>query len=264
MVGAAPVYDRERLPAVIPSATSPELTGVSPWVFRVTVNDSVNGALLAKFAAERLRPRRLAVLYENNVYGRDLARAFRAAWGGEVVALDPIAGDGSLVEPFIAYLKRVQPDVVFVAGTELSGRALLREALRQEFRTRWLAGDGWSGVATDTVASEGVYVAVPFSIRDPRPEAVRFVEAFRAKYGVEPDANAAMAYDATMMLARAIAAEGTDPGAIRGYLSRVTGDRAHPGVTGAVRFRPDRDPDRAGVVMTQVRGGSLQPLPETE
>lgn len=258
MVGAARVYDRG-LVSVIPSATSPELTGVSPWVYRVTTNDSTNGANLARFAAG-LRARRVAVLYENNTYGRGLAAAFRAAYPGELVGVDPIAGDGSLVEPFISYYKQVAPDLVFVAGTELSGQALLREARRQGFATRWVAGDGWSGVVTDTAASEGVYVAVPFSIRDTRAEAVRFVDAFRSRYGVEPDANAAMAYDATRLLARAMTVVGFERDAIRGYLATVRGERSYAGVTGALRFRPDRDPDRSGFVMTQARGGTLVPL----
>lgn len=258
MVGAARVYDRG-LVSVIPSATSPELTGVSPWVYRVTTNDSTNGANLARFAAG-LRAKRVAVLYENNVYGRGLAAAFRAAYPGELVGVDPIAGDGSLVEPFISYYKQVAPDLVFVAGTELSGQALLREARRQGFATRWVAGDGWSGVVTDTAASEGVYVAVPFSIRDTRAEAVRFVDAFRTRYGMEPDANAAMAYDATRLLAKAMAEVGFEREAIRGYLATVRGERSYAGVTGALRFRPDRDPDRSGFVMTQARGGTLVPL----
>ncbi|HEX2211804.1 MAG TPA: ABC transporter substrate-binding protein [Longimicrobium sp.] len=258
MVGAARVYDRG-LVSVIPSATSPELTGVSPWVYRVTTNDSTNGANLARFAAG-LNAKRVAVLYENNVYGRGLANAFRAAYPRELVGVDPIAGDGSLVEPFISYYSRVAPDLVFVAGTELSGGALLREARRQGFTTRWVAGDGWSGVVTDTAGSEGVYVAVPFSIRDTRAEAVRFVDAFRTKYGVEPDANAAMAYDATRLLARAMTEVGFDREAIRGYLATVRGARSYAGVTGPLRFRPDRDPDRSGFVMMQARGGTLVPL----
>ncbi|HWK88513.1 MAG TPA: branched-chain amino acid ABC transporter substrate-binding protein [Longimicrobium sp.] len=258
MAGAHRVYDRG-LAAVIPSATSPELTGVSPWVFRVTTNDSVNGANLARFAAG-LRPRRVAVLYENNVYGRGLAEAFRANFPGALVGVDPIAGDGSMVEPFISYYARVAPDLVFVAGTEISGLALLREARRQNFTTRWLAGDGWSGVATDTAVSEGVYVAVPFSIRDTREKAVRFVEAFRTRYGVEPDANAAMAYDATRMIGQAIREVGTDRRKIRDWLDGVRDKRSFDGVTGAIRFRPDHDPDRTAFVMTQARGGTLMPL----
>ena len=261
MVGAAAEYDAG-LVAVVPSATSPEITGISPWVFRVTTNDSVNGANLARFAAGLNKPR-VAVLYENNVYGRDLARAFLAGYRGEVVGVDPIAGDGSKAEPFVSYYKGVNPDLVFVAGTEQSGRALLMEALRQGWRPQWLAGDGWTGIASDTAAAEGAYVATPFSVMSTREEARRFVERFQARWGAVPDANAAMAYDATRLLVQAMREVGTDRAKIRAYLARVKGERAFAGVTGQVRFRPDGDPEAAGFVMNRVVNGTLQPLEET-
>lgn len=257
MVGAAPEYDRG-LVAVVPSATSPEITGISPWVFRVTVNDSVNGANLARYAA-RLGRQRVVVLYENNVYGRDLAQAFLAAYPGKPVGVDPIAGDGSKVEPFVSYYRGVQPDLVFVAGTEPSGRALLREAARQGFHPQWLAGDGWPGVAADTAAAEGALIATPVRL-DRSDDGRRFAEQFAARFGVRPDANAAMAYDAAMLLARAVEAVGTDRGKVRDWMARVKGGNAFRGVTGEIRFRPDGDPDRAGFVMTRVHDGALVPL----
>lgn len=257
MVGAAPEYEG-RLPAVIASATSPELTGVSPWVFRVTVNDSVNGANLARFAAG-LGRKRVVVLYENNVYGRDLAHAFLAAYPGKPIGIDPIAGDGSKVEPFISYYRQVQPDLVFVAGTEQSGRALLREALRQGFHTQWLAGDGWPGVAADTAAAEGALIATPVRLDD-REEGRRFAEAFRTRYGVDPDGNAAMAYDAANLVIRAVGEVGPDRGRIRAWLASVRGSNAYGGVTGQIRFRPDGDPERAGTFITRVQNGALVPV----
>lgn len=257
MVGAAPEYD-QGLVAVVPSATSPEIAGISPWVFRVTVNDSVNGANLARYAA-RLGARRVVVLYENNVYGRDLAQAFLAAYPGKPIGVDPIAGDGSKVEPFISYYRQIQPDLVFVAGTEPSGRALLREALRQGFRTQWLAGDGWPGVAADTAAAEGALIATPVRL-DQDDAGRRFAREFQTRYGVTPDANAAMAYDAAMLLIKAIETVGPDRAAIRDYMAKVKGDAAFRGVTGEIRFRPDGDPDRSGFVMTRVRDGALIPL----
>lgn len=259
MVGAAPEYNRG-LPAVVPSATSPEITGISPWVFRVTVNDSVNGANLARYAAG-LGDRRVVVLYENNVYGRDLAQAFLAAYPGKPLGVDPIAGDGSKVEPFISYYKGVQPDLVFVAGTEASGRALLREAMRQGFHTQWLAGDGWPGVAVDTAAAEGALIATPVRL-DNSDQGRRFSDAFAARYGVRPDANAAMAYDAAQLLIKAIGEAGANRAAIRDWLATVKGGNAFRGVTGEIRFRPDNDPDRSGFVMTRVRNGTLVPLEE--
>jgi branched-chain amino acid transport system substrate-binding protein len=255
MVAAAKVYDGA-LPALATTATSPDLTGVSPWVFRVIASDSANGLGLAQFAGRRGRTR-AAVLYENNSYGRGLAEAFRRNFRGRVVAFDPIVADSADFEPFITYYKRVRPDVVFVAGTERSGLAILREARRQQLDADFLGGDGWTGVVVDTAASEGVFVAAPFSDQDPRPEAQRFVAAFRRKYGRVPDGNAALAYDATWLLARAVAARGTSREGVRDYLASLRATGGHAGATGQISFGTDGDPLGRGAVLTRVRRGAL-------
>jgi branched-chain amino acid transport system substrate-binding protein len=256
-VAAAPIYD-QGLAAISSTATSPALSGISPWVFRVISSDSMNGRDIAAHA-RKAGLQRAAVLYENNVYGRDLAQAFLAAYPGRPVGVDPIAGDGSKVEPFISYYRQVQPDLVFVAGTEPSGRALLREAMRQGFRTQWIAGDGWPGVAADTAAAEGALIATPVRL-DQDDAGRRFASSFKARYGVTPDANAAMAYDAAMLLVKAIETVGPDRARIREWMAKVKGDGAFHGVTGEIRFRPDGDPDRSGFVMTRVQNGALVPL----
>ena len=256
MVAAAKVYDG-RLPAVATTASSPDLSGVSPWVFRVISSDSVNGADLARFAGQ-LGRRRAAILYENNSYGRGLAEAFARAFGGAVVGSDPIEPGTTDFEPFVAHYARVsRPDIVFVAGTERSGLHVLREARRQRLAADFLGGDGWTGMIVDTAASEGVYVGAPFTATDPRPEAQRFVAAFRRKYGELPDGNAALAYDATMLVARAIAQAGTDRADVRDYLAQATARTPHAGATGAIRFRGDGDVEGRGFVMTRVHRGAL-------
>ena len=255
MVAASRVYDGA-LAAVATTATSPELTGISPWVFRVISSDSANGIALAKFASQ-LGYRRAAILYENNSYGRGLAGAFQRNFAGEVVTIDPIPDGVSDLEPFVSYYVRQKVDIVFSAGTDASGVALLREARRQNYHATFLGGDGWTGVTSDTAAAEGVYVGAPFSAEDQRPEAQRFVRAFRQKYGQVPDGNAALAYDATMLVAEAIRTVGPDRRAIRDYLSDLDERTAFHGVTGTIRFQPDGDPVGKSFVMTRVVQGSL-------
>ena len=255
MVAASRVYDGA-LAAVATTATSPELTGISPWVFRVISSDSANGIALAKFASQ-LGHRRAAILYENNSYGRGLAGAFQRNFAGEVVTIDPIPDGVSDLEPFVSYYVRQKVDIVFSAGTDASGVALLREARRQNYHATFLGGDGWTGVTSDTAAAEGVYVGAPFSAEDQRPEAQRFVRAFRQKYGQVPDGNAALAYDATMLVAEAIRTVGPDRRAIRDYLSDLDERTAFHGVTGTIRFQPDGDPVGKSFVMTRVVQGSL-------
>ncbi|MEP7344284.1 MAG: ABC transporter substrate-binding protein [Gemmatimonadaceae bacterium] len=258
MVAAARVYD-QGLPAVATTVSTPDLSGMSPYVFRVISSDSANGIDLARFARRR-GFKRVSVLYENNAYGRGLTEAFSRAFGGEMLSSDPIPTEGTGdFEPYIAFLQTRQPDLIFVAGTEGSGKAVLREARKRGLHAAFIGGDGWTGVVADSAAAEGAFVGAPFTALDERPEAQRFVRAFRERYHVDPDGNAALGYDATMLLARAVEHAGSSRKAIRQWLAALDEDTAFPGVTGPIRFLPSGDVAGKGIVVTQIRAGVLVP-----
>jgi branched-chain amino acid transport system substrate-binding protein len=256
MVSAAHVYDGN-LAAVATTATSPALTGISRWTFRVIPSDSANAITIARFV-NRLGRKRAAVLYENNAYGRGLAENFRKSFVGDVITVDPIGEGGQQnFEPYVTWFKREKPDVVFVAGTDVSGLAFLKEVRRQHFDVDLVGGDGWQTVAWSPLA-EGAYVGAPFSAQDPRAEVQAFVAAYTRKFNVTPDGNAALAYDATKLLAHAIEAVGPDREKIRDYLASLNDSNAYRGVTGSIRFRPDGDPVGKGIVITRVHDGALR------
>jgi branched-chain amino acid transport system substrate-binding protein len=251
------VYDGH-LAAIATAATSPELTGISRWAFRVISSDSANGDDIAKFA-RRLGRSRAAILYENNSYGRGLGDAFRRGFTGEVVSMDPIGESGTQsFDAYVSSFKLSKPDLVFVAGSEESGLAFVREARRQALDADLIGGDGWSGVSADTLRSQGIYVGVPFTAEDPRPEAQRFVTAFTARFHVRPDNNAALGYDATMLLYTAVMKVGADRTKIRDYLASLDRATAYHGVTGTIFFLPDGDPVGKSVVMTRIEHGMLR------
>lgn len=256
MVAAAHVYDG-KLAAIATTATTPALTGISKWAFRVSPSDSANGMTIAQFVGKAGR-KRAAVLYENNSYGRGLADNFRKSYTGQIVSIDPIAeGDDQSFEAFVSYYKREKPDVIFVAGTDASGIAFLKEARRQQLDAMLVGGDGWQTVAPNALA-EGAYVGAPFSAQDPRPEVQTFVNAFKKKYNSVPDGNAALAYDATKLLAQAVDKVGPDRTKIRDYLAGLTDATAYHGVTGTIRFRPDGDPIGKSIIMARVHQSALQ------
>jgi len=243
MLAAAPVYDGQ-LAAIATSATSPDLTGISSWVFRIISSDSLNGIALANFASKfGLRaPASVAVLYENNTYGRGLADSFRRSFHGEILSLDPINADLPSAEPYISYLKTRKPKIVFVAGRVGSGLKILQEAKRQGFSPIFVGGDGWQGILSDTATSEGAYIGMSFTPEDPSPAARAFVAAFTRKFGTLPDAHAALAYDATKLVAQALKAKGPDRRAIRDYLHSLNRETAYAGLTGPAYFEDNGDP----------------------
>jgi branched-chain amino acid transport system substrate-binding protein len=254
MLAAARIYDGH-VAVLSPSATTPYLTGISRWVFRIISSDSVTGADLARFA-NRLGRHRAAILYENDAYGRQLARAFQRSFSGETLSADPIDPATTSFEPYVAAMRQRAPDMVFVAGTDAGGIMLLREARRQGLHADFAGGDGWTGITVDTVASEGVYVATPFTAADPRPAARQFIADYRKRYGTLPSPDAALAYDATRLMAAAAGAGVTREG-VRRYLAAL--DASHPfvGVVGPVHFAATGDPVDRSLVVTRVHKGVL-------
>jgi branched-chain amino acid transport system substrate-binding protein len=261
MLAAAHVYDGE-LTAVATSASSPDLTGISPWVFRVIPSDSLNGVGLGRFASQigGTDPvmKEASVLYENDSYGRGLADAFRKNFRGTIISFDPIDESLTNAEPYISYFKTRRPGIVFVASREQAALAILREAKRQQLGAVFLGGDGWQSIVTDTAASEGAYVGTSFNADEQSPAVQRFVTAFRKKYGATPDAFAALGYDATKLVARAISKKGASRSGIRDYLASL--DASHPfeGVAGTLYFSDGGDPRGMGFRVARVSSGSLQ------
>jgi branched-chain amino acid transport system substrate-binding protein len=157
----------------------------------------------------------------------------------------------------VTYFKQRAPEVVFVAGTGASGDEFLREARRQGLAAHLMGGDGWSVLAADTSNADGVYVGAPFTADDQRPEARHFVARFEKRYGLTPDGNAALAYDATMLLADAVSHVGADRKRIRDYLADLAARGPYRGVTGPIAFSPEGDPLGRAIVMTQIHHGAL-------
>ncbi|HUQ47658.1 MAG TPA: ABC transporter substrate-binding protein [Gemmatimonadaceae bacterium] len=259
MLAAAPIYDGQ-LSAVATTASSPDLSGVSKWTFRVISSDSLNGVILARFASRiggnSAELKNVSILYENDAYGRGLADSFRKAFRGTLVSFDPISEDVD-AEPFVSFFKARQPGIVFVAGREKSALKILREAKRQGFNAVFIGGDGWQSIVSDTAASEGAYVGTSFNAEDPSPNVQRFVKAFQSKYSTRPDAFAALAYDATRLIAEALAKKGRDRRGVREYLASLNSSNSFDGVTGPVYFNSGGDPIGMGFRVAQVVSGQL-------
>jgi branched-chain amino acid transport system substrate-binding protein len=244
-VSAARVYDGGHLPAIATTPSSPDITGISPWVFRMSTSDSVNGITLARFASSLSdslhRPARVAVLYHNDAYGRGLSDAFLHSFRGQVLSMDPIGTDTNLV-----------------ASDEDIGIKVLREARRQRLSATFLGGDGWQGVVSDP-ASEGAFIGTPFTAQNSNGQSQKFTSAFRARYGMVPDAHAALAYDATRLIAAALQSGATSRAGIRDYLASLKQSTAFASLSGPTWF-DGTDPVGDTFRMTRVHDGLMIPV----
>lgn len=243
-VQAAETYQRG-LPAVATSATSPEVTRLGEWIFRVAPSDSANSVGLARFARGLDLPS--GVLYQNEDYGRGLADGFRSALqaaGGRVLEVDPYLPETADLSPYLERMKMRGVRLVFLAGLQADAARIIRQAHEVGLDARFLGGDGVEGLASKGPEFDGTMVGLLFH-PDASTASAHFAERFRAAFHREPDSFAALGYDATRLLATAAEAAGPRRSSIREYLARLGREGGTPpyeGVTGTIRFDANGDP----------------------
>jgi branched-chain amino acid transport system substrate-binding protein len=246
---AAPVYSdvehrgRRAVVAITPTATNPAITRAGDWIFRVCPTDDDAARALARFAADSIGARRVAVVYRNDLFGRGFTRVLApelARRGVDVVERDPYLAE---ITEYAAYARRIarrRVDAVVFAGSGPDAAQMIR-ALRA-------AGVDPPILGTDAVAdvrdagTPGEFRDVRFTAffdadRAAAAEQVTFVREYRRRFRGTPDHQSALAYDAAMLIGRATHAIGGDRRRIRDWLADVgRGAPAHPGATGVIRF----------------------------
>lgn len=253
-LAAARVAQRERVPMLTPSATSPEITAVGDYIFRSCYTDTFQGVALARFAIERLGAMHAALLVDRDQgYSVELARLIREDFerrGGKVVAQQEYPDGESDFSVQLAEVGAAQPDVVFIPGYYMEVGLLARQARALGINAPLVGGDGWDSPRLTQIGGQAIaggYFTTHFSAEDPDPQVQRFVADYRRLFGMPPDSFSATAYDAARIMLAAIGRAPTlERAAIRDALAQT---RGFPGVTGAVTFGPDRNAVKSVVVV---------------
>ena len=248
---------RRALAAVSPTSTSMSLTGISPWLFRVCPSDAASSQAAARYVLDSLGFRRASIMYRNDSYGRGWSTAFTqayAAGGGTVLERNPHLADMNEWRAYAGIVKATRPEIVLFPGSSADLAGFVRSLRAIGADTPVLGGDAVSELEAQATEFAGVrYVAFFQASHVHTAEAKAFVSAFTRRYGVPPEQRSALAYDATMLIGRAVLDAGAHRGRVRDYLASVGSSRpAVTGVTGSIAFDEQRDVVNKPVVIATV------------
>lgn len=257
-LAAAPIAQNKKVPMVTPSSTNPKVTEVGDFVFRTCFIDPFQGTVMAKFATENLKAKKVAILRDvKSDYSVGLADFFTAKLkelGGEVV--DDVSYSSGDVD-FKAQLTKLKTkgaEAIFIPGYYTEVGLIARQARELGIKAPLLGGDGWDSPKLSEIgqkAINGGYFSNHYSNETTDPVAVEFQKKFKAKYNEMPDGLSAAGYDAAKVLIRAMEqAPELSGAAIRDQLAKITG---HDGVTGKITINDKRNATKSAVVV-QVEG----------
>jgi branched-chain amino acid transport system substrate-binding protein len=253
-LAAAPICQGAQVPMVTPSSTNPKVTQVGDYIFRVCFTDIQQGEADAKFAAESLKIKKAALLYDvRNDYSVGLRLVFAQKfkeYGGEIVGEQSYSEGDSDFRAQLTQLKSANPELIYVPGYYTEVGTIARQARDLGITAPLLGGDGWDSPRLWEIggrALNGCYFSNHYSVDDPAPAVQKFVKAYRAKYGETPDALAALGYDAARILADAFRRAGsTDGPKVRDALAAT---KDFPGVTGSITIDKDRNAIKPVVIL---------------
>jgi branched-chain amino acid transport system substrate-binding protein len=256
--------DRERqgeraLVAVSPAATSPALSGASPWLFRVCPSDVDVSRVAARYVLDSLRARRAIVIYRSDPFGKDWTRSFSEHFtrgGGRVVLTNPYLAGVVEWEAYAEQLRRLRPDVILFPGSGSDAADAIRAFRRASADFPLIGSDNVSTLERFGEEFAGVrYTAFFVPSRAPTAEGRAFSSAFQRRFNEPPDQQAALAYDAALLIGRAVLAAGPDRRRVRNWIEQV-GRRSPPmrGATGSIGFDERHDVQQQNVVIQAIGG----------
>ncbi len=258
-LAAAPVCQANAVPMVSPSSTNPRVTQIGDYIFRVCFIDPFQGAVMAKFAANTLKVKKVAILVDvRNDYSVGLQTFFRENFrqlGGQIVAEQSYSEGDSDFHAQLTQIKAVNPEAIYVPGYYTEVGTIARQARELGLTVPLLGGDGWDSPKLWEIggtALNGCYLSNHYSVDDPSPLVQKFVGDYKTRYKAAPDALAALGYDAAKILADAMSRAGSAEGAkVRDALA-ATKDFA--GVTGKITINKDRNAIKPAVVLKVENG----------
>ena len=256
----APLCQAKQIPMISPASTNPAVTKVGDYIFRVCFVDEFQGKMIAAIGKDILHAKTAAVIFDNSQdYSKGLKDFIESgfkAGGGSIVGERSY---GSTDNDFKGQLTSIQgsnPDVIFVPGYYKQVAQIARQARELGINTPLVGGDGWDSPELTKIAGSALdncYFTDHFAPTDPNPVVQGFVKDYKAAYGgMDPDAMAALGYDAAGVVVDAIKrAKSTDGPALR---NAIAATKDYPGVTGSITIGPDRNAVKPIVIIKIVNG----------
>jgi len=264
-IAGGAVAQEKGVPMISPSSTNPEVTQGRDMVFRVCFIDPFQGFVVAKFASDTLKAKKVAVLYDQkaaySVGLRDEFKTHFTAMGGTIVADEAFSGGDLEFSAQLSTIRAARPDAVFVPGYYTEVGNIAQQARKAGLNVPLLGGDGWDSEQLASIggdAIEGCFYSNHYA-PDQEGDAIR---TFIAKYGDRfkradgtkpiPDGLAALGYDAAYVLFDAMKRSKSLGG--KDLAKAIAQTKSYKGVTGSITIDKNRDAVKSAVIV-KMKGG---------
>jgi len=240
------------------SSTADAVTTEDDYVFRTCYSDSFQGAIAAAYCYLNNITEVGVVYCAADTYSKGLYDSFKAAadgYGIEIVATES-TDSAEAVDFSNQFQSMVNAGVEVVFAPyyySTIGPYVVPQAREAGYNGVILGSDGYDGTIAHISTGTGhyfenVYFTNHYDAASDSEVVKNFVANFQKAYNETPNAFAALAYDAALVLKAAITKAGTDPKAVRDAMADMS--VSYECVTGTFTFDKSGTPLKGGVITT--------------
>ncbi len=257
-----------KVPLITLTSTNPKVAQAGDYVFNLGYSSSFQGEAMAKYAANNLKAKTAAILSESGWEdGATLANSFEENFtklGGQVVQKQSYAQTDQDFNGQLAAINTANPDVIYLPGRSAQLGNIAKQAKQAGIKATLLGGDGWNDpqvFQAGGAALDGAYITSNYSADDPSPAARKFTSDYKKRYGNQPDAVAALAYDAMQLIADALKRAGTsEPAKLRDAIAQTANFN---GITGGMTINAERRLNKPALIF-KLQDGKAYPIYKEE
>jgi branched-chain amino acid transport system substrate-binding protein len=212
-LAVASVADRRQIPFLVTTGSADMITEIDwKYVFRLNQPLSEYSKALIEFLLEVLKPKSVAILYENGVFGRSGAVEFseQASEAGWKIVLDEAYEPGTVdFKALLGKAKAAKPDVVYMISYVNEAALLMKQARELNFTPKVFAGAGAGFTLPEFLelagsAAENVLSASLWTPHVQYPGAKEYYNGYLKRFGAETEYHGAEAYASIYVLADAL------------------------------------------------------------
>jgi branched-chain amino acid transport system substrate-binding protein len=261
VLAMAPIAERNHIVLLSPGASNPEISHAGRYIFRNWQSDALEGEVDARFAYDKLKWRRVALLHVNNAYGTGLADVFKRVFtnlGGSVLREEFFEQSATDMRTQITKIAATKPDGIYMPGYPPEMATALKQMRELAVTLPILSVQAFDDpeiLKRAGDAAEGVIFSVPTPPDPKQPVVSAFHSQYAQMYHKEPGVCSDTGYDAVRIVAWAIG-QGASTGAqIREKMAALND---FPGAAGKTTFDANGDVVR-DFSFFKVKDGKFQP-----
>ncbi len=260
-IPASRIYADANVVQISPSATNPKYTEQGfKTTYRVVANDNQQGAVLADFAADEMKAKRVAIVDDRTQYGQGLADVFERVAkdkGVDVIDREFTTNKATDFNAILTKIRSMRPDLVMFGGMDSVAAPMARQMKELGMKATLLAGDGACDPGFITIAGDAAGVltcSIAGRALEKMSQGDDFQKRYKQKFGTECQRYSPYSYDAVYAIVDAIKRAGRpDRQAVVEAMAKTNFE----GLTGHIEFDNKGDLKNGEISVYDVRDGKL-------